>query len=301
LPAGYVHAENEQEWDQNPSYSAVGCGMANIVISATSTKYSLTRRGLDDLVHGLMSWRIWHLIGIGTIRRRYARSRVGQFWTTLSMGVMITVMGLVWSTLWNQSLSEIFPYIASSIVLWGFLTGTINDATNAIISSNHYFLNQGMSFSTPIYAAIYSQFIILLHNMIIVVLVLIIFPPSLSLETLLFIPGFLLTLITIAWVSCIVGVLCARYRDVIQLVSNILTTAFYVTPVLFKPDYIPLKYRWINAVNPFNVFLSIMRDPLFGREIPWEYWAIAIAITVIGTIFTLPFIGRFNNRVIFWI
>src|SRR5665647_3461838 len=159
--------------------------MANV---ATSTNSSLTRRGLDDLGRGLASWRVWHLIGIGTIRRRYARSRVGQFWTTLSMGIMITVLGLVWSTLWKQDLHEIFPYIASSLVLWTFLTGTINDATTAIVGSSHYFLNQGMSFSTPIYAAIYSQFIILLHNLIIVAIVLIIYPPSFSLETFLFIP-----------------------------------------------------------------------------------------------------------------
>src|SRR5665647_2906104 len=204
--------------------------MANV---ATSTNSSLTRRGLDDLARGLADWRIWHLIGIGTIRRRYARSRIGQFWTTLSMGIMITVLGFVWSTLWKQNLHEIFPYIATSLVLWTFLTGTINDATTAIVSSSHYFLNQGMSFSTPIYAVVYSQFIILLHNMIIVLLVLVIFPPSFTFETFLFIPGFMLTLVTLVWVSCVVGILCARYRDVIQLVSSFLTTAFYVTPVIF--------------------------------------------------------------------
>jgi lipopolysaccharide transport system permease protein len=275
--------------------------MANVAISATSKNYSMTRRGLDDLVRGLVSWRIWHLMGIGTIRRRYSRSRIGQFWTTLSMGIMITVLGLIWSTLWRMSMSDIFPYIAVSLVLWGFLSGTINDASSALVGSSTYFLNQGMSFSTPIFAAVYGQFIILLHNMIIVVLVLVIFPQSFSLEIFMFIPGFLLTLITIVWVSCIIAILCARYRDVIQLISSILTTAFYISPVIFKADFIPPEYRWINLVNPFAIFLSITRDPLFGREIPWECWAIAVATTVIGTIVTLPFIGRFGKRVIFWI
>lgn len=272
-----------------------------LAIADVSKRSSLTRSGLDDLERGLTDWRIWHLIGIGTIRRRYARSRIGQFWTTLSMGIMITVLGFVWSTLWKQNLHEIFPYIATSLVLWTFLTGTINDATTAIVSSSHYFLNQGMSFSTPIYAAVYSQFIILLHNMIIVLLVLIIYPPSFTLEALLAIPGFLLTLITMVWVSCMVGVLCARYRDVIQLISSILTTAFYVTPVIFMPEYFPEQYRWINFVNPFAIYLSIMRDPLVGRHIPLEHWAAATAITFIGLIITLQFIGRYRKRVIFWI
>jgi homopolymeric O-antigen transport system permease protein len=275
--------------------------MADFAILATSTNKSMTRRGFDDLAHGLVSWRIWHLMGIGTIRRRYSRSRIGQFWTTLSMGIMITCMGLIWSVLWKMSMRDIFPYIAVSIVLWTFLTGTIIDASTAIIGSSNYFLNQGMSFSTPIFAALYSQFIILLHNMVIVALILVIFPQSFSLEILMVIPGFFLTMITIVWVSCLVAILCARYRDVIQLVAAIINTAFYISPVIFKADFIPPEYRWINFVNPFAIFLSIMRDPLFGRAIPWEYWAIAVAITIIGTIFTLALVGRFSKRVIFWI
>jgi lipopolysaccharide transport system permease protein len=299
--AEYGHAEDGTDWRRKPSYSAVGFGMENIGISRVSANYSLTLRGWDDLVRGLANWRIWHLMGIGTIRRRYSRSRIGQFWTTISMGIMITVMGLVWSALWKMPLNEIFPFIATGLVLWTFLTGTINDACNALIGSSHYFLNQGMSFSTPIYAAIYSQLIILLHNMIIVVLILIIFPQPLSLEMFLVIPGFVLTLITLVWVSCIIATLCARYRDLIQLISSILTTALYVTPIMFKPDFIPSRYQWINTVNPFAVFISIMRDPLVGREIPWENWAVALAIAVIGTIIMVPFIGRVGKRVIFWI
>lgn len=270
-------------------------------LMAVSNTLLMTRRGWDDLVQGLVSWRIWHLMGTSTIRRRYSRSRVGQFWTTITTAVMSVVMGFTWSILWHLPLGDILPFITGSLILWGFLTGSIQDSTNVMITSGHYFLNQGMSFSTPIYALVYCQLITLLHNMIIIVVILIIFPPSLGLDVLLFIPGFLLTLITVFWVSCVVSVFCARYRDVIQLVATVLTTAMYVTPVMFKPDFIPKEYQWINMINPFAVFLSIIRDPLFGREVPWENWVIASAITVVGAVLTLSFIGRFRKRVIYWI
>lgn len=275
--------------------------MTTLVNPGTSQDRSMTRRGWDDIILGLKNWRVWHLMGFGAVRRRYSRSRIGQFWTTISTAIMVVVMGMVWSILWKLPMGDILPYIAGSLVLWSFLTGSINDSTNAMITSGHYFLNQGMSFSTPIYAVIYGQLITLAHNMIIVVVVLVIFPHSFGWETLLFIPGFLLALVTIVWVSCIVAILCARYRDVTQLISSILTTAFYVTPVMFKAEFIPPEFRWINLINPFAVFLSIMRDPLFGREVPWENWAIATAITLIGGFTTLSFVGRFRKRVIFWI
>src|SRR4029077_11802271 len=38
-----------------------------------------------DLARGVSRWRLWLLLGLNDIRQRYQRSRVGQFWITLSM------------------------------------------------------------------------------------------------------------------------------------------------------------------------------------------------------------------------
>ena len=261
----------------------------------------MTRRGFDDLVQGLFNWRLWHLMGIGVLRRRYSRSKLGQFWTTITMGVMVTVMGLTWSILWRLPIAEILPYIAGSLVLWTFLTGVIGEATTVMSTSGNYFLNQNISFSIPIYAIIYNQLITLAHNSVIVVIVLLLFPRNPGWNILLFIPGFILTLITLIWVSCAVVILCARYRDVVQLIASILQTAFYVTPVLYRPDFVPADYQWINLVNPFAVFLSITRDPLFGFAMNWETWLIAFVIAFGGAVWALGFVGRFHKRVIYWI
>ena len=53
--------------------------------------------GLEELVDGLHNWRVWHLLGLNELRHRYARSRFGQLWLTLSTAVMIGVLAIVWS------------------------------------------------------------------------------------------------------------------------------------------------------------------------------------------------------------
>jgi len=269
--------------------------------TSASKPRSMTRRGFNDLAQGLRNWRLWHLMGIGVLRRRYSRSKLGQFWTTITMAVMVTVMGLTWSILWRMPIGEILPYIAGSLVLWTFFTGVIGEATTVMSTSGNYFLNQNISFSIPIYAIVYNQLITLLHNTVIVVIVLILFPRNPGWNIFLFIPGFILTLITLIWVSCAVAILCARYRDVVQLIASILQTAFYVTPVLYRPDFVPAEFQWINLVNPFAVFLSITRDPLFGFAMHWESWLIAFVIAFGGALWALGFVGRFCKRVIYWI
>ena len=53
--------------------------------------WALAEAGWRDIHEGIENWRIWHLMGSAELRRRYARSRLGQFWLTLSTGILIGV------------------------------------------------------------------------------------------------------------------------------------------------------------------------------------------------------------------
>ena len=59
------------------------------VADPTSTRRSWFTIGAADLVRSLGHWRVSHLMGLNEIQRRYARSRIGQFWSTILMGVMV--------------------------------------------------------------------------------------------------------------------------------------------------------------------------------------------------------------------
>jgi ABC-type polysaccharide/polyol phosphate export permease len=76
---------------------------------------------------------------------------------------------------------------------------------------------------------------------------------------------------------------------------------FFVTPVLWKAEFVPEPYRELVTLNPFTVYLSIIRDPLLGEPVPLEYWALAIAFTVGGFFLSLPFIGRYHRRLVYWL
>ena len=64
-----------------------------------------------DLARGFGRWRLWLMLGVGDIRQRYQRSRVGQFWITISMLVTIVALGGVYGLLFRMSLRE-YPALA---------------------------------------------------------------------------------------------------------------------------------------------------------------------------------------------
>jgi ABC-type polysaccharide/polyol phosphate export permease len=72
-------------------------------------------KGFAELAEGAANWRIWHLIGTGDLRRRYARSRIGQFWLSLSTGLSTLILGGVWSVLWNVQPGTLLPHLTVSI------------------------------------------------------------------------------------------------------------------------------------------------------------------------------------------
>src|SRR5215472_6824723 len=116
----------------------------NTIQKRQSSRRSLFMQGIADLLSGIDNWRLSHLMGLGEVRRRYVRSRIGQFWLTISTGIMVAALGLVWSTLWKLPVADLLPFVAISLIVWTMITGPIADAATLFVLAGPMFLNQGM-------------------------------------------------------------------------------------------------------------------------------------------------------------
>jgi ABC-type polysaccharide/polyol phosphate export permease len=257
--------------------------------------------GIADLLSGIDNWRVSHLMGLGEIRRRYARSRIGQFWLTISTGIMVATLGLVWSTLWKTPVADLLPFIAISLIVWTMISGTLGEATMVFVSAGPIFQNQGMSFSTAIYALVYRHLIIFLHNVPIIVIAIVLFSVPAGGTCLVALAGFGLVVLALVWTSYLVAIACVRFRDLTQVVQNGLTIAFFITPVLWKPDQIPADQHYLLSLNPFAALLAVVREPLLG-QLPTVYdWTTAAIFSIGGFVLALPVIGYCQRRIIYWI
>lgn len=267
----------------------------------TARRITRLRAGWLELVEGAVAWRIWHVIGIGDLRRRYARSRMGQLWLTLSSGISIAIIGVMWALLWKIPVSEMLPFLAASMVIWQLVSGIISDATTAFSTSAHYLLSQRIACASVIFALIYRNLLVFFHNVPIVAVVFLVFGHPLSLHALLILPALALTVISAVWWSYVVATFCVRFRDLVHAVQSLLQLAFYVTPVIWKPEFLPEHVRWLQMLNPFAIYIGILRDPLLGEPLAPTYWLVAVGIAFGGLALSLPFIGRYRRRLLYWV
>ena len=59
------------------------------------------------------------------------------------------------------------------------------------------------------------------------------------------------------------GILCARFRDIVQIVSSMLQLLMFLTPVFWFPSSLPGRSHAI-LYNPLAQLLDIVRLPLLG-------------------------------------
>jgi ABC-type polysaccharide/polyol phosphate export permease len=271
------------------------------VSAGKRTLADYARLGWRDLEGGLRHWRLCYLMATGDMRRRFARSKLGQVWIMLSSAIQVSAIGAVWSYLWHQPIEQMLPYIAISMMSWQFISSVINDSTSAFSTSSNYFLNQHTFTSTIIYASIYRNSITFLLNMVFPLLICVAFGVTFSLRSLLSIAGLVIVVVALSWISYAVAILCARFRDIAQIVASVLQIVFFVTPVMWKPSLLPPEAQAVVDFNPFAAMLSIIRDPLLGAPVSLHLWAASSVLAFAGLFIALPFFGRFHRRVVYWL
>lgn len=254
-----------------------------------------------DVGVGLIDWRVWLLLGMNDIRQRYRRSRLGQFWITLAMATTIVSLGFLYAFLFKQPLGQYLPYLGTSFVVWGLMSGIVLDGCSVFISSEGFLRQVPMPKSVFVHRMLVRNVVTFGHNLIIVPPLFIVFGVMPSWTWLAALAGFVLFLLNGIWIGLFLGTVCARFRDMPQTMASIMQIAYFLTPVMWQREQLPPNYRAAAELNPFQAFLSIVRDPLLGQMPPLVSWEVAGVVTILGFAVTAIIFARFRARIVYWL
>jgi homopolymeric O-antigen transport system permease protein len=258
------------------------------------------RRIRTDIVMARRNWGFWNHLAAQHISLQYARSLIGPFWLTLTMGMQIVALTYLFTGLFGASLEIVAPWVTVGVIVWTFFSTSLNDSASILIVSKPYLLESDSSILGFVTSVIVRNLIISLHHLILLGILCVWFAlwPDLNWLWLgLSIP--LVILFTLG-LSVILAISTARFRDIQRITESILMVGFFLTPVLWRPQEL-IRNEFIATYNPFTHLIAIIRDPILGQTpspLSWYISAIATAICLIGAVYAL---GRFRNRIHFWI
>jgi lipopolysaccharide transport system permease protein len=255
---------------------------------------------LTDLRESAASWRLWTLLGWLEVRQRYARSSLGPFWLTISMGVMIGSIGVVYGSLFGQKMSDYLPFLSISLVMWMMLSTIVSEGSMAYINSGTYIRQTATPKLIYIFQVVWRNLVILSHNIIIVLILLIVYGVK-NWEALpVFIPAMIVYVLNAMWIAMVAGLLSARFRDLPQIIAALIQIAFYVTPILYRPDSLK-RFAFIVDWNPLAHLIGLVRAPLIGEMPSLLSWEVCIGMAVIGWLLALTLTSRYLKRIPYWV
>jgi ABC-type polysaccharide/polyol phosphate export permease len=260
-----------------------------------------SRTGAADIVAGLLGSRTWTMLAWNDVRRRYRRSGLGQFWLTLSMAAMIGGLGFVYSHLFAVNISTYLPYIAVTFVIWGIISTVIIDSCSALTENEQLLRHVSLPRSLFTYRVIARNFIVAAHNFIIIPIVFIWFGVGVNANIIWIVVGLALLIANVFWLGYFLSIMCARFRDVPQIVTSVMQLVFFITPVMYLPDQLARRGFAVVRWNPFANLLEVVRDPLLGS--PPSAWALGscAVMAIVGLAVVIPFAGRYAPRVVYWL
>jgi len=265
-----------------------------------TTAGSRLSRALKDLWDGLLLYRLWGVLGWSDIRQQYKRSTFGPLWITLSMALFIVILGILYAYLFRRDLAVYMPHLTLGYILWTAISTFVESGTRSFIGADGIIKQLFAPLSVHAYRLAWVNLLTLAHHAVIFVGVAIYFSIAPSLKWLLVIPGLLLVTLTGVWVTLLLGMVSARFRDIPQLIGSVMRVMFFLTPVIWQADLVPHRAVFLTA-NPFYHYIELIRGPLLNKPIDPLHWQVAIAVTVIGWIVTIFVFRTFRARIAYWL
>jgi len=295
-----------------------------LIVPPEQSDQSALGAATSDLISAVGNWKLWLRLSVIDIRNRYRRTVLGPFWNVLSVAILITTLGVLWSTIFQQDLRTHVPYFSAGYVTWILIVSNFNDHAQGFASNGAIIRAISLPLSVHIIRPIARNIMVFGHSLIVHVLVMIVtqtpimeFVPRIGggplvpvqygyefFSLLLFPVGLLILSLNFVWIGLILATICARYRDVAQVVVALLQVAFFATPIFWSRSVIEhnvLADTILAQFNPFFHLVEVVRRPLLG-EIPSQFtYAVTLGGIVIGFALAIFIFSRYRKRISYWV
>jgi len=199
---------------------------------------------------------------------RYRRTALGYLWTLINPLLMMSVMALVFATLFKADLKTFAVFLFAGMIPWNFFSSVVTQSGTSFIN------NEGLIKKIYLPKIIFPLSIVsaLLIDSALSFLalfaIIIIIGGSLS-WAMLFIPiAYLMLFFFALGIGLITSVATVFFRDLQHVVLIAMQGLFFLTPILYKQDALGGKVAWLVGFNPVVPFIELFRAPLYLASLP---------------------------------
>jgi lipopolysaccharide transport system permease protein len=216
---------------------------------------------------------------------------------------MVGSLGFLYARLFHVDVISYLPFLSLSLVLWNFISTLTAEGCTCFTISDVMIRAMRMPLSLHAARVVVRNILVLGHNIVVIVAVFAILGRAPGECSILILPALALWLVDAFAICLLLGVLCARYRDVPPIIASVMQIAFFVSPIMWNAAI--LAQRGVGLVlvkwNPFYALLEIVRGPLLGEPLGLHIWAVAAGYSALLLAFSVIGFARARPRLAYWV
>ena len=208
------------------------------------------------------------------LKARYRGSILGYFWSLANPLLLLAVYTLVFTKFFPQQVVTPYPlFLFSGILPWTFFAAAVLESTNSI-SSNAGLIKKVMFPAEALPIVVVLSHLVHFALAIPILLAAIgafaalgkfTMSPTILLAPLLM----LLQTLFVAGVAMTVSSASVLFRDLRDIIANLLQLGFFVTPIIYTIDNVQLRgLRALLRINPMTPFVVAYQDIFFYGRFP---------------------------------
>ncbi|WP_430397188.1 ABC transporter permease [Ferrovibrio sp.] len=236
------------------------------------------------------------------IAASFRRTGLGTLWVTVGMVLVVGALGLFFGTVLQQLVppyAVYVPFLATGMIAWSLIAGMLHATANQTWQFMAQLRHTALPLPATVLRLMLRQLLILVQNLVVALIAQWLLLNTVTVQPLELLGGIVLLAANLGWMALAIGLLCARFRDLPQLVAWMLHLAFFLTPILW-PAYFLGHYTWLADINPFHHLVELVRLPLLGQAIPLANWGGSVLLLLFGSLFTRLLYTRLSWRLPYW-
>ena len=190
---------------------------------------------------------------------KYKDSVLGIFWSVLRPLLMVALLTVVFSTMFNRSIANYPVYLLTGRTIFRYFTATIGLSMNAIKGNKNILQKIDAPKHIFVLAAVISEFLNFIISALLLIPVMLVTHAEFYFNTIPFaiIPVIAL-IILVTGVSLLLSILCVYYTDIQHLWGVVSQMIMYASALFYPMELIPEPYHSFLLLNPLFINLGIM-------------------------------------------
>lgn len=274
------------------------------------TNKSLLQRGLE-------LWRyrdlLYYLV-VRELKGRYKSSVLGFLWSLLNPLGMMLVFTLVFTVIVpNNDIKQYPIFLLCGLLPWNYFSAAVMGSVHSVVGNSTLVTKVYFPREILPVAVVLAQLVNFLLALLVLFVLLFIFDASLSPRLWWMLPlVIVLQTCFCIGLALILSAVTVYYRDTLMIMDVVILAWFFLTPVFYPLDILPVSYEFMDIsfnvhrlmyiVNPMASLINTYRDLLYlGTYTEFDFLlrtaGTSIGMMLFGYWFFTRFSGNFGEEV----